>query len=101
MSSIETRFLFFFLLLLLRECLNLFPALIAFFLKEPILVFLSPSELSASDLLSFLSSLCMNPSKHGLANRSREPDIPFSFSEIDSLGNLQAQNPLLVSKLRS
>jgi hypothetical protein len=53
----------FFLLLLLKECLNLFPALIAFFLKDPILVFLSPSELSASDLLSFLSSLCTNPSK--------------------------------------
>jgi len=105
-SSIETELtrpsLFLLLLFFLRVCLNLEDALSAFFLRDPILVLLSSSEFSKSDLLSFFSSLPENPSKpakiqnqsinqsnhkivvsqqlrkrdsQGLAKRSRGPDI--------------------------
>lgn len=66
-SSIETELtrpsLFLLPLFFLRECLNLVEALIAFFFRDPILVLLSSSEFSKSDLRSLLSSLPENPSK--------------------------------------
>lgn len=55
----------FFLLLFFRECVNLVEASNAFFLRDPIFVLLSSSsELSKSDLLSFLSSKLKDPSEH-------------------------------------
>jgi len=66
-SSIDTELtrpsLFLLPLFFLRECLNLEDALSAFFLRDPILVLLSSSEFSKSDLLSLFSSLPENPSK--------------------------------------
>lgn len=61
MSSIETTWLPLFVLLFrLKECLNLHPAVIALFLKEPLLTLLSPSEFSSSH--SLFSSLRTGPS---------------------------------------
>lgn len=97
--------LFLLLLFFFSVCLNLDDALSAFFLRDPILVLRSSSEFSKSDLRSFFSSLPEKPSKparqsqngpfhqqkrkpktlkkssiekeksHGLAKRSRGPDI--------------------------
>jgi len=73
---------FLFLIFLLKECLNLFPAIIALSLKETILIYA---------LFPFII-IWTNPSKHGLVNRSRGPGIPSTNSKIGPPSKPQAQN---------
>lgn len=79
------RLALFFRFFLLRECLNLLDALIAFFFRLPILVRLSSSEFSKSDFRSFLSSWLENPSKPKeterkiLVKRYSNQYLPYKF----------------------
>jgi len=74
-SSIEIELtrssLFFLLLFFFSKCLNLEDVLSVFFFRDPILVLVSSSQFSKSNLLSFFSSLPENHSKPATITKTK------------------------------